>query len=277
MTDTYYVLIHDQYWGSTGNYSITLTKVLGPQAPDTDSGQLTSGATRSGTISPIGDIDIYTIQLNAGEPYWVVATGTGIGPDIALYHSDGTFYKETTGNPAVISGTAPMTDTYYVLIHDQYWGSTGNYSITLTKVLGPQAPDTDSGQLTSGATRSGTISPIGDIDIYTIQLNAGEPYWVVATGTGIGPDIALYHSDGTFYKETTGNPAVIGGTAPTTDTYYVLIHDQYWGSTGNYFLSTGRLSPTTGTAAIAGKMANIMSAVGLSGGIVQAWRSTGWD
>ena len=39
-------------------------------------------------------------------------------PDISLYYSDGTFYKEATGNPAVISGTAPTTDTYYVVIRE---------------------------------------------------------------------------------------------------------------------------------------------------------------
>jgi len=36
---------------------------LGPQAPDPDSGELTSGATRLAPISPWGDIDRYEINL----------------------------------------------------------------------------------------------------------------------------------------------------------------------------------------------------------------------
>ena len=99
----------------------------------------------------MGELDLYTIKLNAGEPFWLVATTSGgITPDISLYYSDGTFYTGATGNPTVISGTAPTTDTYYVLIRDWWWSDTGNYSITLTKVLGPPWPDPDGGELTSG-------------------------------------------------------------------------------------------------------------------------------
>src|SRR5437867_829394 len=85
---------------------------------------------------------------------------------------------------AVISGNAPVTGTYSLIIHDYDYNWTGNYSLTLTKVLGTQAPDADSGELASGAIRQGTISPFGDIDRYTINLTAGEPYYLVATDTG---------------------------------------------------------------------------------------------
>src|SRR5439155_108827 len=147
-------------------------------------------ATRTGTISPFGDIDRFTVTLTAGEPYYLVATdtgGTAFSPDIALYRPDGTLVTYTSGGSvAVISGTAPVSGTYYLLIRDDGYYYTGNYSITLTKVLGPQAPDPsgDEGELTSGTTFNGSISPLGDIDRFTITLTAGQSYRLVATDTG---------------------------------------------------------------------------------------------
>jgi hypothetical protein len=128
------VLVRDYFFDYTGTYSITLTKVLGPQAPDVDSGELTSGATRNGTISPLGDIDRFTVTLTEGEPYYLVATDTGpsdFEPRIELYRPDGTLVGSDYGSSAAeLSGTAPVSGTYYVLIRDQWFSYTGTYSIT---------------------------------------------------------------------------------------------------------------------------------------------------
>src|ERR1051325_4279926 len=246
VSGTYYLFIRDSAYFYTGGYSVTLTKVLGPQAPDPsgDDGELTSGATRLGTNSPLGDIDRYTVTLTAGEPYTLVATDTGGGsfsPYISLYRPDGTLVaSDSAPSVAVISGTAPVSGTYYLFIRDSAYFYTGGYSVTLTKVLGPQAPDPsgDDGEVTSGATRLGTNSPLGDIDRYTVTLTAGEPYTLVATDTGGGsfsPYISLYRPDGTLVaSDSAPSVAVISGTAPVSGTYYLFIRDSAYFYTGGY-------------------------------------------
>src|SRR5439155_25693639 len=52
---------------------------------------------------------------------------------MGLYRPDGTLLDYTSGaNYAVLTGRAPVTGTYYVLVHDDNYDATGNYSITLT-------------------------------------------------------------------------------------------------------------------------------------------------
>src|SRR5437879_2793777 len=92
-------------------------------------------------MSPLGKSRRYTINLTAGEPYYLVTTdtrGTANGePYIDVYRSDVSLLT-TAGNYgsdlAVISGNAPVTGTYSLIIHDYDYNWTGNYSLTLTKV-----------------------------------------------------------------------------------------------------------------------------------------------
>jgi len=290
VSGTYYVLIHDYGFNWTGQYDVTLTKVLGPQAPDPDSGVLTSGATRQGSVEPWGDIDRYEINLTQGEPYFlVVRDSAGVNefePAVRLYRSNGTLVDSanTSGFSdwmGVISGTAPVSGTYYVLIHDYGFNWTGKYDVTLTKVLGPQAPDPDSGVLTSGATRQGSIDPWGDIDRYEINLTQGESYSVVATNpreTGnFEPALRLYRPNGALEDSanTSGfseSTAVMSGTAAASGTYYLVISDYGFNWTADYFLSFGRISGSTGTAKLVGRILNRANGNALPGGIVQVWR-----
>ena len=138
MSGTYYVLIKDASGIYTGNYSLTLTKPLGPQAadPNGDDGELLSGATHIGTIT-LGDIDRYTVNLTTGNPYNLVVTDTSGGnlyPYIALYRPDGTLFASTSGpTTAVLTNTAPVSGTFYVVIRDASFYYTGSYSLLLTK------------------------------------------------------------------------------------------------------------------------------------------------
>src|SRR5205823_2076548 len=128
----------------TGGYDLTLTKVLGigRAARRGEEGAVTSGATRTGTISPWGDIDRYTVNLTAGEPYYIVARDpngvANFGPVIELYRPNGQLEKSDgccDGDLAVISGTASTTGTFILLVRDAGFNWTGGYDLTLTKVL----------------------------------------------------------------------------------------------------------------------------------------------
>src|SRR5205823_2604343 len=135
---------------------------------------------------------------------------------------------------AVINGTASTTGTFILLVHDAGFNWTGGYDLTLTKVLGPQAPDPsgDEGAVTSGATRTGTISPWGDIDRYTVNLTAGEAYYIVARDpngvANFGPVIELYRPNVQLFptrRSSDVDLAVISGTASTTGTFILLVRD----------------------------------------------------
>ena len=89
-------------------------------------------------------MDRYELSLTAGEWFYLVATDTGgtdnFEPFIELYRPDGTRVATAGGfssDLADIYTTAPVTGTYSLLVHDYNLNWTGNYSVTLTKPLGP--------------------------------------------------------------------------------------------------------------------------------------------
>lgn len=253
---TFYVTVRDSSNKYTGGYSLTLTKVLGPQAPDSsgDEGQLISGATVNGTIRPLGDIDLYTLNLTNGEPYYLVLTVTEadsiyFDPIIYLFGPNGgsvTYSVADSHGVAVIAGRASGTGTFYLTVRDNSYNYTGAYSLTLTKVLGPQAPDPsgDEGQLTSGTTLNGAISPIGDVDRYTMEMTAGDNFYLVATTTngasGFDPIIYVFGPNGGSVAYSTADSsgvAAIYAQAANSGTYYVTIRDNSYNHTGGYSLT----------------------------------------
>src|SRR5207245_163769 len=134
------------------------------------------------------------------------------------------------------------TDNYYVLVSDFDLHQTGSYLQIGRASFRQKASDSngDSGELTSGATHAGSISPLGDIDRFEINLIAGEPFILVATDpgntTGFDPTINLYRSSGAPVASASDQPvAVISGIAPATDNYYVLVSDFDLHQIGSYF------------------------------------------
>src|SRR5437899_3281258 len=93
-----------------------MKKVLRPQAADPkgDEGELTSGATRTGTICSCGEMDRYWLSVRGSEVCSLVVTDAGNSsfyPRIALYRPDGILVgTDGDGNVAVVSGAAPVSE-----------------------------------------------------------------------------------------------------------------------------------------------------------------------
>jgi hypothetical protein len=136
---TFTVMVTSYYAGDSGSYRLNLAQV--PTAfiipPDDEGGPLSRGGSREGSV-PLGDIDFWTINANAGDNIALrCARLTGVGPQefhpsIRLYAPNGALLAEDQGSTeAVINHVANSGGTFTILVTSYYSGDSGTYRIVL--------------------------------------------------------------------------------------------------------------------------------------------------
>jgi hypothetical protein len=230
---TYFVVVSDTANNETGPYNLVL-EVL------TDGATLTPDVPVSDTIAPVGDLDVYTFTLATAARVVVqmARPSANVDPCLELF----------SGSPAVPvpSGTACASNTfdesvarlnlqlaagtYFVVVSDTANNETGPYNLVL-EVL------TDGTPLTPGTATADTITPVGDLDLFTFTLAATKQVTVQVTPSGIQPCIELFK--GTPAAPVSGGSTCSNGTAQLNlslvpETYFVLVSDSGNNNTGSY-------------------------------------------
>jgi hypothetical protein len=261
-TGTYYLVVRD--WTTTnvnnsqidldaGAYAIYMAKVPGAQTDDgTDGGPLTSGLRTTGTLG-VADLDVFTIDLAAGDSLIGVARSFENAvseAQVLLYSPSGALLDSSNGtNNGLVSVNSVATPgTYYVVVKDVTTTNVngfdidveaGEYALTFVRTPGAQTVDPDSGALTSGQARAGSVS-FGDLDVYTFPVTAGNGFALNLAETatfGFDPTFTLYNPSGTVVTTQTGatNASVVVSNANAlTGTYTVVVYDAAGDESGPY-------------------------------------------
>ncbi|HBY80779.1 MAG TPA: hypothetical protein DEG47_28065, partial [Cyanobacteria bacterium UBA11148] len=163
----------------------------------------------NGNVGSDADVDLYQVQLNAGDFLRVDIDAEAIGSDLdsylRLFDSSGTELSsndDSDGTDSALGFIAQTAGTYYVGVsgysNDSYnpsiegsgsGGETGNYNIDIDVVVPnftPEPNDILSQAANTGINGLGSFSTLGfvgdnpnvlpglDIDLYKVQLNAGN-------------------------------------------------------------------------------------------------------
>ena len=173
---TYTISLSDSTGNYTGNYNYTFVKTRGPHTLNSTEGALTSGLTKSGSITA-ADIDVFTFQAVAGENMqfsFADTSNSNFTPRAKLYDPTGKLVKDfSSPTGGSLSLGILVQGTYTLTLSDSTGNYTGNYSYTFVKTRGPHTLNSTEGALTSGVTKHGSITA-ADIDVFTFQAAVGE-------------------------------------------------------------------------------------------------------
>jgi hypothetical protein len=253
--------------GSTGGYTLRVNEaVIPPDGNDqiSEASSLAVGATTSNSIGNETDVDMFKFTVKAGQTIDFdldLPTTSGLNSLLRLFDASG---SELWGND---DGPAPgepytaesfiryaFTDagTYYVGVsnsgnwdydavsgEDSGAGSTGAYTLSLRVPPASPADGNDqiseASSLTLGAARSGTITPPTDVDMYSVQVTAGQELAFdvdTSSGSALLPVLRLFDGAGTELQfnggslapgETSGTGAYIDFHFAQAGTYYIAV------------------------------------------------------
>ncbi|QDS86922.1 Putative deoxyribonuclease RhsC [Rosistilla ulvae] len=237
----YTLLVRDAAGTNSGDYRLTAT-VIDSQT-DHDNGPLTSGQTVNGRLDQ-GDIDTYTIAVDAGDDLLVAFREVSNGfsyLQTMLFDPSGAEVEQVT---TAIGGNLRVTDAatsgiYTLVVRDADCTNVGDYRLTAT-VIDSQT-DHDSVPLTSGQTVNGRLDQ-GDIDTYTISVDAGDDLLVAFREVGNGfsyLQTMLFDPSGAEVEQVT---TAIGGNLRVTDAatsgiYTLVVRDADGRNVGDYRLT----------------------------------------
>ena len=248
---------------SSGTYSVTVDDAAGTTASGTyqltlaltghavtvpggdEGGPLTNGQRHTGAIS-VGELDVWTVTANAGDA--IVArigeatAGSALTPQLRLYSPSGTLLDSGYGVSATeVSATAPSSGEYLVVVGDYSTGYLGNGAYALTLARSNTAVTTlagdEGGALTNG-TQHGGVVELGDLDLWTVDLAAGEAIKVrmgeTTAGSALTPELLLYSPAGVLLDWGYGTGATeVSANAPLGGQYLVVAADYSTGFAGN--------------------------------------------
>lgn len=260
-TGIFRVVVSDLPDVETGDYRLRLVKAPGPfLIPEgDDGGLLANGTNQTGTLE-IGDIDIWTFEVEAGDFFDLSISrsdvaDTSFSPTIWLYAPDGEylFSYNTASFPATATAqVAEQTGLYTAFVSDFIGDEDGGYLLRRAHVPVPfELPEGDEGgPMVNGENHRGEIVA-GDLDLWTFQAEAGDRLFVSLAEfiegeeelSDFRPDLRLFDPDGVKVGDTDGPVSrFVDYTADKTGTYTVLVSDGSEYQAGSYVL---RLAQTT--------------------------------
>ncbi|MCG6157735.1 FG-GAP repeat domain-containing protein [Rubinisphaera margarita] len=175
---TYTIQVSEHNHDATGSFYHTLMTTHAAASVLVDEGELTSGETRTNTISR-GDLDVFTFDATMGENvFYQLTENTGgssfsphvtiVGPNNEILYN--TYYNESHQIQLL---DLPATGTYTVIVAEHGGDGVGEYVHTFVQPEASQNLPGDEGTLVSGETRTNQIDP-GDLDVFTFEAQAGD-------------------------------------------------------------------------------------------------------
>jgi hypothetical protein len=246
-TGTYTLVIEDSGNDNTGTYTLSMVDVTsGPYTDggDLDGGAMTSADVKTGTMSGVGDMDVFTFAGTNGNRVLIdaVATGgAGFNTTIFLYPPNGGAYLTYTGGDR-LDVQLTSTGTWAIVIDDNATDTPGDYSMSLLNVTaGPRTNvgDPDGGSILSNQIKTGQFQQGVDFDAYTFNASAGQRVIVVGVETGVGTHntlMSVYPQGGGGY-ESYNSVNRFDVKLLTTGIYTIVIEDSGNDDAGTYTLS----------------------------------------
>jgi hypothetical protein len=250
---TYRVLVTSYFAAGTGTFGLSLANPLAPVdvGENDEGGPLTNGAVHSGTI-PVGDLDVWSFEAQAGEQLFLRIGTTNISPRLRLYDPEGAVVTSVTGTytssrAAMVSHRAVATGRYLAVVSANGLNTSGGYELRLARIPGSfqVSPGDEGGAPSNGASHPGNL-PSGDLDLWTIAALPGDTLVVRAGATGLNPRLRLYDPEGTELASaagpyTTSRDAMltVRVAAPGTFTAVVMANDP--DTSGSYTLHLARV------------------------------------
>ena len=198
------------------------------------------GSRYSGSISPSGDIDLYSFVANRGYHYTIETFGS---TDMYMYliDTDGsTEIKRNddggSGTNSKIKWTCEDTGKYYISLR-HFSNGTGNYQVSVTRTTNGEEVTLS----TDGNRKSASISPAGDIDWYKFIASSGKYYTIETFGS---TDMYMYLMDtnkSTVIQRNddggSGTNSKIAWSCNRSGIYYIKLRHYSSRRTGNYQVS----------------------------------------
>ncbi len=210
---------------NTGPYEVHFASFPGAK----ENGSLVNGGTVTGSIT-LGDLDTFVFGAAAGQTVQLRVAETAPGPldpSITVYDPNGASVASSYGGQVgAIAFVPALTGTYSLLVQDGGTAvpNTGPYEVHYAKLPGAN----EHGQIATGSGLSGTIT-LGDLDTFTMTINAGAPVVVRATESALSPldpSVTVYGPTGSqIGTHSSAVSAQVAFIAPTTGTYSVLVQD----------------------------------------------------
>ncbi len=228
---------------ATGSYTLDLSSPAIAQKTPTP---LTINKATASTISPVLDVDVYSVVPKAGAPFTVLAEwapgGHGVADgEIDVYAPDGTLVATTSGTTdSSLTIASAVAGTYLVKVRaasgDDF--QTGAYRLTAfqnAKVLDDTLATAQTTGIQAGTTHfqvngflGNSTDGVKDVDLYAIQATRGDQIAVTVnatSGSDLAPYLRLFDSSGnqvaTPISFGTSAGTYLAYTALTDGTYYV--------------------------------------------------------
>ena len=281
---TYYISAEGSSWHYDGTYTLSVTEDDGVVPDDfTDdagtTGTVAVGGSVTGEIEAHRDVDWFAVELEAGTAYRIDLTGLGEGDGTLRYpvvngvrNAAGDLVAGSDGYHSArehrLDFTATESGIHYIAVKGyERYGLSYMGTYTLSVKVGEDdhpAGTGTTGEVTVGETAMGEIERLGDVDWFTVELEAGRAYQIdlegKLTGAGTLHDPYLYgihNAGGTLIAGTTDDYSGVGPNSrvmftPENDgTYYIAAgagaHRVSAARMGTYRLSVTDVTPDTET------------------------------
>ncbi|MFP2925628.1 hypothetical protein ACLESO_10490 [Pyxidicoccus sp. 3LG] len=205
------------------------------------------------TLAPVGDVDWYRLQVQAGNTYRVVAEGAeGLPLYLDVLTSDTlqpvmadhrgqlrveVHFKATSATPVLVrlSTFVPTAQ--------------GSYTLTLHEERQDDFSDTDEGAAAlpaGGVVVSGNLDFHGDVDVHALTLDASSAAIIDAVSSPVSATelrLELVAPDGTVVREERSTQVRLHLRVPVSGRYLLRVRGSSPTTTGNYRLAFQRLGP----------------------------------
>gem|GEM_PF-1450909 len=224
---TWYFMVYS-YSGS-GTFTIKATT----STSQTNVTQLTDGVATTGSLSGTGNGKYYSITIPSGKAQLKVELTGPSGADFDLYVKLGSTpttstynYSGTTSSASeTISIANPAAGTWYIYVYS-YSGS-GNFTIKAST-----STTTDSGQLSDGVAKTGSLSDTGQKAYFYITIPSGKSQFKIELTGPSGTDFDLYVKLGSTPSTSSYDYRSIGSTStetitinsPSAGTWYIMVY-----------------------------------------------------
>jgi trimeric autotransporter adhesin len=216
-----------------------------------EGGALLNGIRHTGSI-PVGDLDMWSFDAEAGDHLVVRAGGTTFTPQIRLFGPDGAQLEAsgtsgTATRDATVQHRTTLSGVFTVVLSSYYIGGSGDYILTLAQAPGvfETSAGDEGGALLNGIRHTGSI-PVGDLDMWSFDAEAGDHLVVRAGGTTFTPQIRLFGPDGAQLEAsgtsgTATRDATVQHRTTLSGVFTVVLSSYYIGGSGDYILTLAQV------------------------------------
>ena len=273
----HYIKVAGSDAASVGTYRLSVARFDGDQLATTaTTATVAVGGSVDGSIDETRDMDAFKVALVAGDSYKIDMQGNGFSTGLrdpiilGLLDPDGSTIANTSASggsavvPTRLRYTATATGTHVILVAGGvdrgifgHSGSTGAYTLSVDEidVTDDYTADTSttgrldftSSTTSAGVTATGEIETVGDVDWFSIRLDAGQAVFIrierESFGSGAGylmhPKLAgIYGSNSQAVADSShsGSTAIVLKLFRPDEagTYYVAVASARSGETGGY-------------------------------------------